>query len=185
MRLRPGADPASTATAARRLVGSDVTVSTAAHAEATIIGSPVDRAVHLTILAATTLAIVLCLMVFLITLVAGAAERLRRGAILRALGFDRRQTAILVLADIVPLVLIGVVAGALTGIGLAAVVLHTIDPFAFIGARIPIALIVNVPTTVLVLAGFLIAAILAAAVAVILDLRRPSTAGLQTLGEER
>jgi putative ABC transport system permease protein len=185
VRLRPGVDPAATAAAARRIVGSDGTVNTAAAAEAVIVGTPLDRAVHTTIYAATILAALLCLLVFVMTLTAGAAERLRRGVILRALGFDRRQGAALVVADVVPSAIIGVVAGTLTGVGLAAAVLHTIEPDGFVGAPIDLTLSVDVPTTVLVLAGFLVAAVLAAAVAVALDLARPVTAGLQTLGEER
>lgn len=190
LRLRSGADPATAEAAvkavlARSTSASDSTVYSAASTEASILGTPLDRAVHTAILAATIVTALLCLLVFVITLAAGAAERLRRGAILRAIGFDRRQAALLVLADVVPVAVIGVVAGTLTGIGLAAVVLHTIDPDDFIGAPIALPLVVNAPTTALALAGFLVAAVLAAGVAILLDLARPVTAGLQTLGEER
>lgn len=181
LRVAPHADRAAVAAAAREAAGSDASVRTAG----TTVGSPLDQAVRATILAATILAALLCLGVFVVTLAAGAAERLRRGAILRALGFDRRQTAGLVLADLAPTAVIGVVVGALTGAGLAAIVLHTIDPAGFVGSTVPPTLVIDVPATALALLGFLIAAVVAAAVAVVLDLRRPATAGLQTLGEER
>ena len=185
LRLDNGASPERTASAARKLVDSNATVRTAAAAEAAILESPVAHSVNVTILAATVLTALLCLMVFVMTLAAGAADRIRRGAILRALGFDLRHTTALVFADVAPTAIIGVLAGALTGLGLAAVILHTIDPTAFIGASIPVPLVVNVPATCLVLGGFLAAAVLAATAAVMIDLARPSTAGLQTLGEER
>ena len=185
LRLRPGTDPDAVAAAARRVTGPDATIRTAVDEEARIVGSPLDRAVRATILGATLLTAVLCLVVFVVTLAAGAGERLRRGAILRALGFDRRQSAVLVLADVAPLATAGAVAGAATGVGLAAAMLRTIDPARFVGAPAPLVLTVDVPTTLLALLGFLVAAFLAAAAAVLIDLSRPATAGLQTLGEER
>jgi len=185
LRLRPGADADAVASEARRLAGEDASARIAAHEEATIVGSPLDRAVHAAILGAMLLTALLCLVVFVMTLAAGAAERLRRGAILRALGFDRRQAAALVVADVAPLAVAGAVAGALTGIGLAAAVLHTIAPTGFVGAPLAPTLTVDVPTTLLALLAFLAAAAVAAGAAVLLDLSRPATAGLSTLGEER
>ncbi|HEY4224284.1 MAG TPA: FtsX-like permease family protein [Pseudolysinimonas sp.] len=185
LRLHPGADPAAIAAAATKLAGPDATVRTAASAEAAIVGTPLDRAVHATILIATSLAAALCLIVFVLTLAAGATARLRRGAILRAMGFDRRQAALLVLTDVAPTAIVGVVVGSATGVGLAALVLHTIEPTELVGAPVPVALVVDVPTTAIALAGFVVAVLLAVAVAVIVDVARPPTAGLQTLGEER
>jgi putative ABC transport system permease protein len=181
LRLAPGADRGAVVAAAREAAGPNASV----RAAATDVGSPLDSAVRITILGATVLAALLCLGVFVVTLAAGAAERLRRGAILRALGFDRRQTAGLVLADLAPTAVIGIVAGALTGVALAAIVLPTIDPAGFVGSSEPPPLVIDPPATALALLGFVVAALAAAAVAVMLDLRRPATAGLQTLGEER
>jgi putative ABC transport system permease protein len=185
LRLHPGADAAAATRDVQRIAGSAAVVTSAAQVEAEVVGTPLDTAVHATILIATVLAALLCVLVFAMTLAAGAAERLRRGAILRALGFDRRQTAALVLADVVPTAVVGVVAGAVTGVVLAAAVLHTIDPTGFVGAPVAPALVVDPATTAIVLAGFLLAAGVAAIVALLLDLARSATAGLETLGEER
>lgn len=185
LRLRDGADPARVATVATRLAGPGSVVTAAAAAEAEIVGTPLDRAVHTTIVISTALTALLGALVFAMTLAAATADRMRRGAILRALGFDARRIAALVLADVVPIAVLGVLTGGVTGAGAAAALLHTIDPDGFVGAPIAPAFVLDSGATALVLVGFVAVAAAAAVVAMLLDLARPATAGLQTLGEER
>ncbi|MBW8873293.1 MAG: ABC transporter permease, partial [Leifsonia sp.] len=123
--------------------------------------------------------------VFAIALAAGANDRLRRNGILRALGFQSRQGTGLLFIENAPLAVAGVVAGTLTGIGIAALVLQTIDPVGFVGRPTAPPLIVDPLTLGVTVAGFLAAAVLAIAVALVLDTGRSSAAGLRTLGEER
>jgi putative ABC transport system permease protein len=184
LRIRPGADPARVARAAAELAPL-ATVTTAQDAERAFLGTPLDAAVQAAILAAAAISALLVLAVFAVSLAGDAAERLRRGAILRALGFDRRQTAVLVFRGIAPTAVAGVVAGTVTGVGLAAAVLRGLDPNGLVGSPVPPALVIDPVATTLAALGFLAAAGLAGLVAVALDGRRPATAGLQTLGEER
>jgi len=184
LRIRPGADPARVARTAAELAPL-ATVTTAQDAERGFLGTPLDAAVQAAILAAAAISALMVLAVFALSLAADAAERLRRGAILRALGFDRRQTGALVFLGIAPTAVAGVIAGTVTGIGLAAAVLRSLDPVGLVGSPVPPALVIDPVATTLAALGFLVAAGLAGLVAVVLDGRRPATAGLQTLGEER
>ena len=184
LRLHPGADPARAARAAAELAPL-ATVTTARDSERAFLGTPLDAAVQAAILAAAAISALLVLAVFAVSLAAEASERLRRGAILRALGFDRRQTAVLVFRGIAPTAVAGVVAGTVTGIGLAAAVLRSLDPAGLVGSPVPPALVIDPVATVLAVLGFSVAAGLAGLVAVVLDGRRPVRVGLQTLGEER
>jgi putative ABC transport system permease protein len=184
LRLRPGADSARVARAAAELAPL-ATVTTAEQSERAFLGTPLDAAVQASILIAAALSALLVLAVFAVSLAAEAAERLRRGAILRALGFDRRQTAVLVLRGIAPTAVAGVVAGTATGIALAAAVLRSLDPAGLVGSPVPPALVIDPVATMLAALGFLASAALAGLVAIVLDARRPPTAGLHTLGEER
>lgn len=184
LRLQAGADPAQVARAAAELAPI-ATVTTAQDAERAFLGTPLDAAVQASILSAAGISALLVLAVFAVSLAAEAAERLRRGAILRALGFDRRQTAVLLFRGIAPTAVAGVVAGTVTGVGLAAAVLRSLDPVGLVGSPVPPALVIDPVATGLAALGFLVAAGLAGLVAVVLDGRRPVTAGLQTLGEER
>jgi putative ABC transport system permease protein len=184
LRLRPGADSARVARAAAELAPL-ATVTTAEQSERAFLGTPLDAAVQASILIAAALSALLVLAVFAVSLAAEAAERLRRGAILRALGFDRRQTAVLVLRGIAPTAVAGVVAGTPTGIALAAAVLRSLDPAGLVGSPVPPALVIDPVATMLAALGFLASAALAGLVAIVLDARRPPTAGLHTLGEER
>lgn len=185
LHLAPGADPAAAARAAAVIAGSGAAVDTAAAEERAFLGTPLDAGLHAAILVGTAVSALLCLAVFAIALAAGANDRLRRSAILRALGFGGRQGVRLLFIENAPLAVAGVAAGIAVGIGIAVVVLRTIDPIGFVGRPTAPALTVDPLTLGATVAGFLLAAGLAVAVALLLDRGRSSAAGLRTLGEER
>ena len=185
LHLTPGTDPAAAARAAAQIGGPGAAVDTAAAEQRAFLGTPLDAGLHAAIVVGTAVSALLCLGVFAIALAAGGSDRMRRSTILRALGFGSRQGAALLFIENAPLAVAGVAAGTLTGIGIAALVLRTIDPLGFVGRPEAPTLEVDPLTLGVTVAGFLLAAAVAVAVALLLDRGRSSAAGLRTLGEER
>ena len=159
LHLAPGTDPAAAARAAAQIGGPGAAVDTAAAEQRAFLGTPLDAGLHAAILVGTAVSALLCLGVFAIALAAGASDRIRRSTILRALGFGSSQGAALLFIENAPLAVAGVAAGTLTGIGIAALVLRTIDPLGFVGRPEAPTLDVDPLTLGVTVAGFLVAAV--------------------------
>ncbi|MFZ7086890.1 FtsX-like permease family protein [Curtobacterium sp. RRHDQ10] len=105
-----------------------------------------------------------------LTVVAAAPGRRRRGAMLRTLGLTARQRTAVTLWELVPRVVLGIVAGILLGVlGALVLVPAVVPPAAVRGAN---SLVLD-PGAVLATAGlFTLAAVIATITAVISDRRR-------------
>lgn len=164
--VRPGVDTGKVAAAAQRIAGKGAVVDSV-QAERTRQGQgPLLAGIQLMVLAGSVLALIMAVGALLLTLAMARGERIRLLAVLRTLGFDRRQSAAMVAWEIVPLAITAIVAGVLTGIGLSWLVVSAVDLRAVTGALARPELTLSAGTVGLVVALFVLGTLAALAFAI-------------------
>jgi len=180
--VQPGVDPVSVAGPVQRAAGHDAVVTSAAEQAHTIRAAPVVGGLQFALLAAAGLGALLAVMALVLTLVMSAAARVRLTATLRTLGFSRRQSTWLVVWEVAPIVLAGLLGGVVVGLLLPPTVLAPLNLTAFSGGVEP-PLTFDPLTIAAVVASFLL--VVAAIVAVTLAVAtRRNPAGVLRTGED-
>ena len=181
--LDAGADSAVVSRAIRGIVGTGAVVTAAEESAVGIRTTPLVTGMELVTIAALLLSALFCVAVFVLTLAMNAKDRMRLLARLRALGFDRRQSAGLVGWELGPITVVGLVAGTIVGLALAGLVLASVDLADFTGGDAPPLVSVDPLLLAAAVLGFVAAAALATLLSIALARRAPAAAVLRE-GEE-
>jgi len=177
------ADVAAVAKRVSAIAGPDASVDSAAAAQQRQRGGPLLPGIQDLMLAGAVASVLMAVAALLLTLAMGRAARTRLLGVLRTLGFDRGQSAALVAWEVAPLTATAIVAGAVTGIGLSALVLVALDLRPVTGALARPEFAVSWWMVGLVVAVFAIGAAIAVTVAVV-HARRADTARTLRAEEE-
>lgn len=164
-------DPQKTADAVAGSV-TGLTVTTYQQALAQTQDSPTVAGLGIALEAAILAVALLAALAVVLTSVINAPGRSRAIGSLRTLGLSSRQTAALVLWELAPVVVTALVAGTLLGLALPFVVTSTIDLSAFTGGTPVTGPHLDPLLIVAVLGIVVLATVVAAAVAIVLSLRR-------------
>jgi putative ABC transport system permease protein len=183
--VEPGADTGEIAAQVQRIAGRGAVVdSVQAERQRQGQGSLLVG-VQALMLAGTVLALVMAVGALLLTLAMARGERIRLLAVLRTLGFDRTQSAVLVAWEVVPLAITAIVTGVLTGIGLAWLVVSAVDLRSVTGALARPQLVLSPGVIGLVVALFALGTAAALAFAVAAARRADPARTLRAAEEER
>ena len=135
-------------------------------------GHPIVAAVFAFLGAAAALPLLFCVVAIVLAVIAAARSRNRTVGVLRVLGFSAAQVRGLVAWELVPVVIVAIVAGVALGAAEVLVLGGALDLATFVGARTPVPLGVDLPTTAGIAIVFAGATALAAAIATNIARRR-------------
>lgn len=183
VKLAPGADAARVHAELQRIGGRGAVVGDAIAERARLRTSPLVAGSESVALLSIALTLLLCVAALLLTLVLNTAARIRLVATLRTIGYTSRQTAGVLAWELGPVLVFGLVAGAVVGLALPAIVLTPLDLRGFTGSPVQPAVVQDALLVVGVLAGFAVVAALATAVALSGARRRSAAAVLRNGGE--
>lgn len=198
-RLDPGADSAAVAREVRALVGADAAPETTAGLAGAVpqpvVDTPAERVdalqsapaavvLRIALLGAAAGTALLSALAVALTLVLGSAARTRALAVLTAVGTPRRVAVQLAAGELVPSVVVAVVAGSVVGFALPAFVLARVDLRAFTGTAAPVPYVLDPLILTLVIGGFLVVAALATLVTALLARRTRAATVLRQAADE-
>jgi putative ABC transport system permease protein len=182
--LDDGADPHRVADAMRAIAGDGSLVETAADRTSSVASTPVVRATTIGLVAAATVAGLMCVLALIVMLVCGSRERAASIVLLRSLGVTGRQSATLTAWEVAPVVLCGLLAGVIAGVLVPLFVLPALDLGSFTGgvAHPPVA----VEAWPIAAVAVALAVLLAVSVWIALAVERhgPTAVALRTEGKE-
>jgi putative ABC transport system permease protein len=135
-------------------------------------GHPIVAAVFAFLSAAAGLPLLFCVVAIVLAVIAAARSRNRTVGVLRVLGFSAAQVRGLVAWELVPVVIVAIVAGVALGAAEVLVLGGALDLATFVGARTSIPLGVDGPITAGIAFVFAGATALAAAIATNVARRR-------------
>ncbi|WP_265520879.1 ABC transporter permease [Oerskovia flava] len=181
--LEPGADLAAVSAAVGEIVPT-AAQSSPAELSAAILESPVSTGLDRLFVAAIVLAGLLCAVAVVMTQMIGAPARAQLMAVLRTLGFTRRQAQRLVAWELGPWALVALAVGAGLGVAVPAVVLATVDLTTFTGGAAQPAIAVDPVLLAAVAGGFALVVVAAVAISTALSRRTDLAAQLRG-GDER
>jgi putative ABC transport system permease protein len=183
VRLDPGANAASVQKRLRTIAGASAVVESAGTQAQTARSAPVVGGLEGMLVIAIGLAVVLCVLALVLTLVSNAALRQRLTATLRTLGFSRRQNAGLTVWEIAPTVCAGLIGGLAVGFALPFVVVQPLNLAAFTGGDAHPTIAVDGGIIAVAIAGFILVCAISTVVALIVSNRRSAASILRT-GED-
>lgn len=178
--LAPGADAATIARSLSTIVGPNGRVTDVAAQVVASRAGPLLPGVDGLTLAAVLLAALMCSAALVLTLVMNGASRVRLVGTLRTLGFSGTQTTRLIGWELGPLVIAGIVAGGIVGVALPVIVLAAVNLAPVTGGTARPQLVIDPAVFALTLVGFVVAAVLATLVALVLARRVSLAAILRT-----
>jgi putative ABC transport system permease protein len=150
------ADGAHLENGIREALGSSVSTATRASVDAQIRSSAFVGNLQLALAILIALVAVLCATAVLLVSTINTRSRERLLAVLRTLGFSRRQSTTLVAWELAPIAVTAFVGGTLLGVALPLIVLAGIDLTPFTGGTAQPALTLDPFLTAAVLGGFAI-----------------------------
>jgi putative ABC transport system permease protein len=183
VKLAPGADAARVHSELRRIGGDGAIVGDAVAERAQLRTSPLVAGTETIAVLSIALTLLLCVAALLLTLVLNTAARVRLVATLRTIGFSSGQTAGVLAWELGPVLVIGLVAGAVVGLVLPAIVLSPLDLRGFTGSPVQPAVAQDPALAGAALAGFALVAVVATAAALAGARRRSAAAVLRNGGE--
>lgn len=183
VRLAPGADAARVHSELSRIGGEGALVGDAVAEQARLRASPLVSGTELIAALSIGLTLALCIAALLLTLVLNTGARIRLVATLRTIGYSSRQTAGVLAWELGPVLVIGLLAGALVGLALPAVVLDPLDLRGFTGSPVQPPVVQDPVLVAAALAGFAVVAAIATIVALAGARRRSAAAVLRNGGE--
>lgn len=178
-----GADAQQLSLQVAEVLGPAATVTTAAGAAAALHDGPMATGMRLVLYGAMITAAVATIAALLLSVVTATARRIRLSAIVRILGFTRRQRRALIIWEQAPVALAALLGGAGLGVGLATLVHATIDLSPFTGGSAPPPLVIDWVAMAELFAGFLLAVVLAVGIGIVLT-RRITAARAIAVDEE-
>jgi putative ABC transport system permease protein len=182
--LAPGADAAAVHAGLQRIGGVGATIGDAVAERDALRRSPLVAGTETVALLSIGLTALLCVAALLLTLVLNTGARIRLVATLRTIGFSSRQTAGVLAWELGPVLVVGLLAGAVVGLTLPTVVLGPLDLRGFTGSPVQPAIVRDPLLSAAALAGFALVAAAATAVALAAARRRSPAAVLRTGGGE-
>jgi putative ABC transport system permease protein len=183
IRVAPGANQLVLERQVNALTGSGYTVQFADTQIRALTEAPLVGGLESLTLSAAILSLILCVLSLILALILGAGERAILLGRLGALGFSRRQGTGLVGWEVGPMTALGVVIGALVGIGLPIVFLAVVDLATFIGSSSRPPLVVDPIYIAVVVLAFAASAAIAVIVTAALSARRRQSETLRETGE--
>ena len=135
-----GADPArldGLRSAVRNAVGPNDSVRTVQSVASATRSEPAVQGVRLALLLGTVMSVLLCAIALVLSTVVAAGARARTAGILRTLGLPPRSLRVLVAWELIPVVIVAVIAGTALGLVLPFVLTAAVDlrPFSGGAAR--------------------------------------------------
>ena len=176
-------DDAQPATAIEAALGTAASTSTRAGVEVGIRSSAFVSNLQFALALLMGLVGLLCAVAVLLVSTINAANRTRLLAVLRTLGFSRRQSTTLVAWELAPVAVTAFIGGTVLGIALPLIVLAGIDLTPFTGGSAQPTLALDPVLMALVLGGFVAVVALASAVAAVTSRSANLAQSLRT-GEE-
>lgn len=181
--LAPGADAARVHAELARIGGSGALVGDAVAERAALRTSPLVVGTESIALLSIALTVLLCVAALVLTLVMNTAARVRLVATLRTVGFSARQTAGVLAWELGPVLVIGLVAGAVVGLVLPGIVLGPLDLRGFTGSPVQPEVAGDPWLSAAALAGFAVVAAVAMLVALAGARRSSPAAVLRVAGD--
>lgn len=181
--LSSGADAARVHDELARIGGSGALVGDAVAERAALRSSPLVAGTESIALLSIALTVLLCVAALVLTLVMNTASRIRLVATLRTVGFSTRQTAGVLAWELGPVLVIGLVAGAIVGLVLPGIVLGPLDLRGFTGSPVQPTVARDPWLTAAALAGFAAVAAVATLVALAGARRSSPAAVLRAAGD--
>lgn len=169
--LEPGADPDNVGAAAVDMLGGDAAFETRSRVAAVYAEDPAFGIVQGTLLAASAIVAVLLAVGVIATLVLGAPSRAQMLAVLRSLGNPHRAARRLVTWEVGPALLLALPFGASAGVAMAWLVIPQLDLRGFVGGSAQPPVVLGGGWQVLVVAGFVLVAVVAVVAATALASR--------------
>jgi len=183
LRLEPSADPQAVERSIRSSFGADAHVTTPAAQAQQYRSSPASAGLQTLLFAIIAVVGLLCAAAIVLALLVGAKPRERLLALLRTLGMSRRQSRGLVAWEVAPSAIAALVAGAALGLALPLITLASVDLRPFTGGITqPAEALAPLPLLLLV-GGFIVIVVGAAAIAVTVGRRANIARTLRTSGE--
>ncbi|WP_348786565.1 FtsX-like permease family protein [Leifsonia sp. NPDC080035] len=180
--LAPGADAQRVHAELARIGGAGATVGDAIAERAALRASPLVAGTESVALLSIALTALLCIGALLLTLVMNTAARIRLVATLRTIGFSSRQTAGVLAWELGPVLVVGLIAGAVVGLLLPGVVLGPLDLRGFTGSPVQPEIVRDPWLILAALAGFAAVAAVATLAALAGARRASPAAVLRTTG---
>ncbi|MEO7720366.1 MAG: FtsX-like permease family protein [Pseudolysinimonas sp.] len=137
IRVTPGADPDGVARSIRSVIGPGPLIASALDQARDLASSPLVPGLTSVAVAAILLSVLFGVLALLLTLVMNAGARAALLARVRALGFSRRQAVGVIGWELGPMVVLGILAGAVLGILIAVLFLSAVDLSTFVGGTSP------------------------------------------------
>ncbi|MFF9563705.1 FtsX-like permease family protein [Leifsonia sp. NPDC014704] len=184
VKLAPGADAARVHAQLARIGGEGAVVGDAIAERDALRSSPLVAGTELVAVLSIGLTVLLCVAAFLLTLVINTSARVRLVATLRTIGYTSRQTAGVLAWELGPVLVVGILAGAVVGLVLPAVVLEPLDLRGFTGSPVQPPVVQDPLLVAAALAGFVVVAAVATLVALAAARRRSAAAVLRIGGGE-
>ena len=181
--LDDGADPDAVEAAVRDVVGDGVRIDTVAGVADRIRTGPAVQGVRSALFIATAAAALFSALAIVMTLSLAAAPRARVLALLRTLGARPRSATSLARWEIGPPVAAAVVAGTVFGALIPLVVMAAVDLRPFTGSSVAPAYALDPGILGITLGGFVVAAVVLTAAALLLSRRLRVANALRTVEE--
>jgi len=178
-----GTDQAELAQRLQAIGGTNAVVETAAEHVDAARSAPIVGGLQRMLMVGVALSVLLCLLALALTLVMNADNRGRFTGMLRTLGFTARQSAVLVMWEIAPIVAAGLIGGIVAGLVLPAVVLAPLNLAAFTGGLAHPPVLIDTGLVALACCGFVVLCAAVAAVASF-NARRWDVASILRTGED-
>lgn len=169
-----GADTAAVAAAVTGILGPSTVVDSATETVSRLRTGALAAGMRLALYAALVAAAAATIVALLISVLSATAARARLMAIARVLGLTRGQRHRLIIWEQAPVIVAALLGGAALGLGLAALVHHTVDLAPFTGGAQAPELVIDWRAMGALFAGFV--AVVALAVAAGIALTRRTTA---------
>ena len=183
VRIDAGADASSVRERLGAIAGSTAVLETAEAQADAARAAPVVGGLERMLLVAIGLAVLLCVLALMLTLVANSANRQRLSATLRTLGFSRRESAALAVWEVAPIVCAGLIGGLAAGFALPFVVLGPLNLAAFTGGTAHPAVTIDGGIIAVAVVGFIVICAAGTAVTLVASNRRNAASILRT-GED-
>ncbi|MGN7798814.1 FtsX-like permease family protein [Leifsonia sp. 22587] len=184
VKLAPGADAARVHAELSRIGGRGAVVGDAIAERDALRSSPLVAGTELVAALSIALTVLLCVAALLLTLVINTSARVRLVATLRTIGYSSRQTAGVLAWELGPVLVVGILAGAVVGLVLPALVLEPLDLRGFTGSPVQPPVVQDPLLVSAALAGFVVVATLATLVALATARRHTAAAVLRNGGGE-
>ncbi|WP_350349227.1 hypothetical protein ABIQ69_04690 [Agromyces sp. G08B096] len=168
IRFEPGADRAAASAEIERIAGDGAVVLTPEQLSGALAARPDTQGLITALVGAIVVTSLLTALALVLALIVGRPARARLLPLLATLGLGRRGERGLVAWELGPMTAVAVVVGAVLGVVMPLAVLPGIDLTGFTGGDAQPAITIDVPLVVAVLAGSVVVAALATAIAAVL-----------------